>query len=299
MSYEKTYYELKPIRESTEDYEEVEKKIKEVFKREIYLPLLKVFDESATIKNASTGYLLDALRFGRIQYYRGTFSGKFNSRISKALKDLGAVFKDGKWKITQSELPQEVKTAIHASRAYFEAKLKIIDKRLASVSAQELSDKINISKQFDKAIWKVERQFKANVAKFGIEPTLSRETRAKIADEWQNNMKLYIKGFTDEEIVKLRTAMQDTVFAGDRYESAVKTIQESYEVSARKAKFLARQETSLLMTTFKEGRYKEVGIDEYKWRCVKGTAAHPVRPMHQALNDRSLKGEIFRFDSPP
>lgn len=71
-------------------------------------------------------------------------------------------------------------------------------------------------------------------------------------------------------------------------------IQDSYDVSANKAKLLALQETSLLMGKFKQVRYADSGVQEYRWGCVAGTKNHPVPPWHKAL-----EGKIFRWDGPP
>ncbi len=92
----------------------------------------------------------------------------------------------------------------------------------------------------------------------------------------------------------LRMKVQENVLAGNRYEGLVSDITKSFNVTASKAKFLARQETKLMTTKLKEDRYKEAGISEYKWVCVTGSKNHPVRPMHKKNN-----GMIFSFDNPP
>ena len=47
---------------------------------------------SAVRENSGTGALLEALRSGRVQYAAGTFAGKFSSKISLELRNLGAKF---------------------------------------------------------------------------------------------------------------------------------------------------------------------------------------------------------------
>lgn len=292
--------ELRPIREFTEEYDEIEKKIKELFKKEIYIPLLKEFSNKKKLKN-SLEDLHDALRTGRLTFHRGCFSGKLNSTLSGELRKLGAKWNRTKkcYTIPRSDLPYEIQSSISASEYTFLSKIRSIDQKLSQIVPEKLVEKLKIEHLFDRTLWKVEKQFQQSVKNITVAPKLSEGARARLAKEWTNNLNLYIKDFTEKETLRLRETIQKSVFAGNRYETAIKGIQESFGVTARKAKFLARQETALMMTTFKQVRYQEAGIHEYKWRSVKGTPAHPVRPMHKELNDRSDKGEIFRFDQPP
>ena len=279
---------LPPIKESTEDYDAIEKKIRDHFKKEIYLPIIRELGARKTIIN-SLGDLLDAIRFGKIRFYRGSFRGQFSAATSRELKNIGAQWdrSSATWKLPSNEHPIEIKLAIQASRSNFEQKIAKIDKKLAAVG--EL--KVDLTNLFDTALWKTDRKFKQNVKNISVAPQLTKEQRKTIAAEWQKNMDLFIKGFTEQEIIKLRKSLQETIFSGDRYESAIQTIMKSYDVSANKAKFLARQETGLLMSKFKEVRYKDIGINVYQWNCVAGTAKHPVRPDHKACN-----GKFFTWD---
>lgn len=294
------YKELKPIKETTEDYEAVERKIIELFRREIYLPLIRQFSQKVKLSN-SIEDLFNALQTGRITFNRGVFSGRFNSVLSRTLKELGATWnrRDSTWRIQKAALPRDVQYALSATESAFKEKLQRIDKELTEVVPSELAEKLSLEHNFDRALWRVDRDFKASVKGIAIAPELTDEDRARIAAEWQNNMRLWIKDFTEREIVELRKNMQKSILAGNRFESAIRTIKDSYGVTQRKAKFLARQETALLMTKQKEIRYQSAGVNEYKWRSVAGSPKHPVRPRHKALNDASLKGKIFRFDDPP
>lgn len=288
--------ELRPIKESTEDYDEIEKRISELFKREIYLPLIREFSESASIlKNEKTA-LIAAIHSGRITFNRGTFSGRINSAISKEIKSLGGVWSrvEQVWKIPLAQLPMEVQNAISASAFNYQRKIETIDKKLSKIVPEELADKLKIEKLFDSTIWKVDKEFHQTVKGITVAPKLSKEHAKRVAIEWQTNMKLWIKEFTEKQIVELRKDMQATIESGNRYGSAIDKIKASYGVTRRKAKFLAKQETSLLMTKFKEVRYQDAGVNEYRWGCVTGTPAHPVRPWHKAL-----EGKTFRWDDPP
>lgn len=291
---------LKPIKESTEDYEEVELKLIELFRKEIYLPLLKELNIGKTIKNAkwdvSGKSLLEAIRSGRITFNRGTFSGRFNAQVSKELKLLGAKWdrQQGTFKIPQSELPMDIRNVISASESKFLEKIAGIDEKLAKLVPAEIADKVKIEKIFDRTIYKTNKSFEESVKGITIVPELTSDQRKKIASEWQDNMKIWVRDFTEKEITSLRKDVQKSVFQSDRYESMFDQIQKSYDVSRNKAKFLARQETSLLMTKLKETRYQDAGVNEYKWGCVAGSKNHPVRTWHKAL-----EGKIFTWNNPP
>lgn len=292
--------ELKPIRETKSDYDAIEEKIKELFKKEVYEPIIAELTGKKKIKNAKLD-LLEALRSGRLTFHRGQFSGRFNATLSKELKALGAHW-NPVWKtfsIPYAELPSTIKSAISASSFAFSQKLEKIDRKLASIVPAQLAEKLKLQHLFDQTLWKVEKDFQESVKNITIAPKLTSQQAKRIADEWQNNMDKWIQNFTEKEIKELRTKIRSSFFAGNRYETAVKVIQSSYGVTERKARFLARQETALLMAKHKEVKYQEAGVHEYKWRAVVGTPKHPTRKRHKHLSTLSDKGTIFRFDDPP
>jgi len=170
--------ELKPLKDNDKDFEGIEKKIREIFRREIYLPILKILGRSEALNN-SLFDLLTAIQTGRLQYYRGSFTGKFNASLSKELKDLGAKWdrKNSAWKITQSELPIEVRNAISSSIVNFESKLSAIDRKLSQILPAEIAEKVNIRDHFDRTIWKTDKEFRENVKNISIQPAISEEVR--------------------------------------------------------------------------------------------------------------------------
>jgi SPP1 gp7 family putative phage head morphogenesis protein len=283
--------ELPSIKESAEDYEAIERAIKHLFRVNVYYPILRALGMRAAVQNSGSSKLIEAIRSGRITFSQGVFSGRLSASVSKELKDLGAKFKDGTFRITVSNLPIEIRNVISSSESRFLDKIKRIDKILSDVSPEELAGKLHIETHFDKALYKVESTFQKSVKKIAIAPELSISARERIASEWQDNIRLHISDFTKAETDALRTKIKENVFKGDRYGQMVKTIEGSYGVSSNKAKFLARQETALLMAKYKQTRYEAAGVNWYRWVCIKDAK---TRPAHAALN-----GKIFRWDSPP
>lgn len=297
--------ELKPIIESTEDYEAVERKIIELYRREIYLPLMRdlKIPRSKVLKN-SIEDLVSAIQTGRITFSMGIFRGRFSAAISKELKRLGARWdrKQGTWKISQSFLPIEVRSAISASEVRFQEKIAEIDARLSALSPEIFADKLKVAGSFDTLLWKTDRSFEASIRGITISPKLSPETRRRVSQEWEKNMQLWIQDFTEKEVQKLRKDVQTAAFSGNRYESMIATIKKSYGVTQSKAKFLARQETSLLMAKYKQTRYEDAGVRKYKWTCVhmpKQKKGAPYVPGEVRYSHGILDGKVFRWDQPP
>lgn len=289
-----TTLELRPLKEVPSDWDALEAALKDFFLKELYFPLVEEIGvRRKTLQNAKPG-LLDALRTGLVTFSRGVFSGKFNSVITKELRALGAIFERGVFRLATSNLPPEVRMAISLSENVFRQRMEKLDRKLAAIQVEELTKKLKVAPFFERILSKTDSNFRDSVKQVTIAPQLDPKRRQKIADEWQTNMKLWIKNFTEEEIVRLRRAVQKSAFAGNRFEALIKPIQKSYGVSANKAKFLARQESSLLLTKFKETRYTDAGVYEYRWGCVAGSKNHPVRPWH-----KKLQGKIFRWDKPP
>lgn len=298
--------ELRPLKDNDRDYEPIEADIRKNWRKLFYEPLMRTLGESTSLlKNANTKGLLDAIISGRIQFYRGQFTGRFNASISKDLKELGARWdaKTRTWKLPQTSLPLEVRNAISASESRFQQKVEAIDRTLSKILPEEIADSLNISKRFDATLWKVDRDFRGSLRHISIPPQISPEQRKRIADEWQRNLELPIKDWTQKEVAKLRKDIRESTYAGNRRESLVKIIQSSHQSSIKKAKFLARQETRLLLTKYKQTRYEEAGVNEYRW----GIVNRPVQPSRSApylkgevRHDHGiLAGKIFRWDTPP
>lgn len=288
--------ELAPVHETVGDYEEMEREILRLFRDEIYLPLIKAAGvPKNTITNA-TDALLGAIQRGSVRFYRGRFAGKFTAKVSKEIRDLGATWEAStkSWKLLSADLPEEIALAVSASDEKMRRAEARVLAKIGDISAEELAEKFQGAKLFDKVLWKTDRKITSQIDAITVAPRLSAASRAKIAEEYTQNLRLYIKKWTEEETVKLRVRVEKSVVEGNRYETLIATIQKSYGVSQNKAKFLARQETSLLMAKFKETRYRDAGSTEYIWRCVAGSKNHPVRKFH-----KDLDGTRQKWDSPP
>lgn len=295
---------LPPIKEEPEDYEAIERVIVELFRKEIYLPLMAELGlKNITVKNAIQD-LIDAIHSGKIRYSQGRFTGSFNSTLSRELRKIGAEWdrRHGSFAIPQSNLPADVRHAIEVSFSKFKKTAEKIDKKLEALTPAEIAGKAKLEKLFDSTIWKTDKKVQKTLKGITVSPTLTPAQVERVSKEYTQNMQLYIQDFVEKEIVELRKRITEHTLAGVRYESIIEEIRTSYGVSQRKAKFLARQETNLLSTKMKQVRYQDAGVNEYIWGCVKMP--------HQAKDAPYLKGEVrhehgilegktFSWDNPP
>ncbi len=287
--------ELRPVRVDPRLIDRIEAEVLRILRKEIYAPLLRELNETSVVQNAKGG-LRQAVASGQIQYVDGHFEGAFDASISREIKSMGGVWDrtHGWWRVPRSALGADLRSAIGQSVSHFQAMAKRVDKALEKVLPEAVAGKMKLESLFDKTLFIADKQFRENVSSLTVAPVLTKEQRGRIAAEYTENMQLYIQEFADKEITKLRESVKSETFAGLRREGMVKAIRDSYGVSEGKAKFLARQESKLLVTKFAQTRYQAAGVNKYRWQCVVGSPAHPVRPMHKELN-----GKIFSWDNPP
>lgn len=300
---------LEPLTLKDRYYAAVEAEIRRILEDLIYRPLLAIINVRInTVKrkfNAEIRNSLSALRYaistGDIWYEDGQFKGKFNARTSAAIIKLGGKFngKTKSYKLARDKVPVELKFAQNEANArYEEMRLKILS-TLDNIDVNKIDLMSQLKEEYESTLTHMEgdlhktipQKAPSAISQIAIEAVLTDAQKSAIAKDWSQNLELYIKGWTQDNILKLRQQIQPHVMAGGRAEGLVKVLEENYGVATRKAKFLARQETALLMSKFQETRYSDMGIKKYRW-----STAHDekVRKDHKALD-----GKIFAFDLPP
>lgn len=274
----------------------LKREILALIKKVLFDPLLLEINKSEEIfYNSAVSALRQALLDGRIEYSNGAFKGRFSARISKELRDLGLNF-DKRTKSFRKEitkLPIEIQSVIAQATSENDAINQSLLAKLSNfpINQQEIND-ANLSSSFAQSITTIDKKFATNISmQLEISINLTEAQKAIIAKEYSNNLKLYIRKFIDEEVLKLRSEVEQSVQAGYRAEHLKELIKKRYNVSDSKARFLALQETSLLTSKYTELRYKDAGITKYEW-----STSHDVRvrDSHAVLN-----GKIFSFDDPP
>lgn len=297
MAKKKAYRELQHVAINPTLLSEIEARLRRAFKRELYGPLAKIMDEPLKdVENARLTALTKGLWSGQISYSRGVFHGRLTSEISREIKSIGGEWdmKKGVFRLPRSKAPEQILYVSSRANELLSEKQKKIDAFLRQDIPEKIAKSFKASEVFSKILEKVDTHVSESVKSITVTPKLSEKQKTRITENWSDNMDLYIQKFSKKKIRELRTTVQKSTFAGARREEIAEAIQKSYGVSERKAKFLAHQETRLLLAEYKASKYEAAGVTHYRWRCNAGSKNHPVRPSHKILD-----GQVFEYSKPP
>lgn len=245
------------------------------------------------IQNAPQSALEKALQEGRIQYLSGVFSGDFNAQIAVDIRRLGGRF-DKRMHVYFIDV-KVVPSWVKAAAENFRSKAKALHEEIKRIlgDTESMLEQIvgEQSINAEKTVEHVQDGFRTAADAISVSPVITPESKAQLAKEYSDNMKLYIRDFSKSAIHSLRDVVEDNAMKGYRFDRLIDVIKQRYGVTRSKAEFLARQETALFMAKYREMRFKEGGVERYRW-----STAHDekVRNSH-----KDLDGRTFFYDQPP
>lgn len=276
----------------------IEKALFGYFYEGVFKPIFEAMGIKLKAKNAEEDAVTEALLKGTIVYEQNGFKAvdKFTNRQSQLLKKWGAVWDKWSkcWKLPYSKLPQHILVAIAANRNLTQQKVDYLQKFLEELQANwetavdTMTFHDEVMTVLDDAGNEIQKVFKRiNV----ITPELSEEDKQEIAQSYTNNMDYYIKNFGDERIPLMRQKVQELVLNGSRMADIEKMLNYEFGVWGNKAKFLAQNETNIMLAELKKVEYQKQGFDKFIWRTITDGRE---RDLHRHLN-----GHVFRYDDPP
>ena len=242
--------------------------------------------------------VVSALLMGKLKYdNKGLFysKGKISSNLAKELEDMG-----GKWsksakgyRVNGKKLPADVLQAIARVNIHNREKLDKIRTYLDSLS--DVSEYVTNNLSFDIEVNRIgknlDTQLKRTLSGIAIPAEMTDFQRKEISKNYTNNLNFYIQKWTGSEIIRMRQKLEPIILDGYRAEALEEMLMKEENISKKKAKFLARQETRLLVAEYRKNRLKEYGVTKYRWSTVLDGRE---RPLHRQLN-----GQIFSWDNPP
>ena len=266
----------------------------------IYKPMFEILAIKPQLKAKNdleeNKAVIEALTNGKIFYIQNEgfkAKNKFSNKVSLALEKWGAKYDEWTkmYRIPYDKIPKDVLVAIAENKILQQQKIEEIKKYLDQVIN-------NIPYQVDSMVFNKEvvtilddagNEIRKNSRSINvIEVELTPEQKEIIAQEYTNNLKYYIKDWEEKRIPEMRAKVQQLVFEGYREDKIAKLLQHEYGVAANKAKFLAHQETSILLAQYKKVTYQEMGFEKFVWRTI---IDGKERKLHEKLNGTTWSWE--------
>lgn len=272
-----------------------------------YKPIFDILKPDFVVNAQSP--LIEALTNGSVYYQNGAFYGKFNNKISLELEKIGAKWsKYGKcYRLVENKIPNEILSAIAMNKAKTTSTVllvkKVMDGFLGSLDEviKQLSIKDVVTSMFDDLQNRLKLSLKAQKIPL-IEPTFSDNTVNFLTKNYTENLEYYIKKWQPEDIIKMREVVGQMAIEGKSRKTIAQYIESRFKVDQEKAKFLARNESSIATTEYLKSKYQEMGYTHFKWIT---NYDGRERELHKELgkqvgNKYGINGtNIFRFDNPP
>ena len=274
--------------------------------KEVYERIVDWFDElffdfieevlKDNIVHNSKG-IVSALLMGRLKYdNKGLFysKGKISNNLAKQLEEMGCKWsKSAKgYRIQKSKIPTDVLQAIARVNIHNKEKVDRIKEYLKNMDLDYIKRAVSFDDEIKKMMDSLDGQLKNSLKPIGVIPAQMTDFQIQeISKNYTTNLNYYIQKWSGSEIIKLRERLQPYILEGYRAESLEDMIIKEKNVSKKKAKFLAQQETRLLVAEYNKNRFKEAGVNQYRWNAVMDSR---TRPSH-AKNH----GKIFSWDNPP
>lgn len=243
-------------------YKPIEKDLQYYFYELYYKEIMEAFKDPY-FKMNSNNSIISAIRSGKIQYKNGIFTGKFNMKISSSLEQFAKY--DGRSKTWVGKAPPSILAASIVANDKSKALNEKINNLIDQIPEKVASVIESLKYSIDAPLFAMNKQAAGDLKSLGIEIDVTPELSARIKKEYTTNMDINIVNWTDKQTENLREVVQKNVLSGYNRNDLIKMISNQYDVTMTKAGFLARQETSLLMSTIRNDRYQDGGIKIVKW----------------------------------
>ncbi len=253
--------------------------------------------ENAEKEKSDRNALLHALAVGAIWYADGVFTGAFNAAVSRELRSMGAKSREAgaSFVIEQSQIPYEIRSAVTASKMLGEKMHKevlgLLDQMQENLPLATTG--IAVAAEADKLLADLQIQFVDSAKKVkDVDVTPTSETLAgTIRTGLTEGIELGVRDLSQRIIQSTRRAVKKNLEEGGRVDRLILLIALQRGLAKLRVQTLAESEAAAAISTFREERYTEIGLNRYIWSTV---GDERVRHDHRALDT-----QVFSWSSPP
>jgi hypothetical protein len=301
---------LPPQRLRPHYYLGVEEALRDSFADFVFRPLEKILAEGTTQASgifASSGpvpsrELLAALRRGTVQYAADVVTGTFDSKLVNALRALGAepttfggaiAFRLPAW-----AAPGWFRAEAAAAQSRAENIHKALERELDRMRERLEGGQMPLPLPAYEVVEAIEDGFESAASIIGITKRIPAGARAAMEERYAEQVRPYVAKATREYIDGAHKAITDNAARGYRFETIVGDIHHFVGISERKARFLARQETSMFMAGYRQERFTAAGVIDYKWSTSHDIRVRPYadeKKLRKYGDHRILDGQVFTY----
>ena len=242
--------------------------------------------------------LLTLIKKGKVKIIgENTLQGQFNSKVSKyIIEKLGGVYNKRRRQFTIRKLPDVIINWINTNKSniiLFKSKLNdFLDDYTNNLEYSIKSYESILKDNYNTLQDDLENKITGRNEKYIVRATLNERIQNNIRENYIDNMKKVIHGWQEKNIQKLREDVEYWALGkGYSDKGIAELIMKNYNTTEKKAKFLARNETSLVLSEYSKQKYLQNGITKYRWQT---SGDERVRDRHRELN-----GKVFEFSNPP
>lgn len=276
-----------------EEYSEpTQKELEYYFYELFWSDIIKALNDPYFKLNANNA-LISAIRRGIVRYSNGEFVGDFNMRVASELDKFAS------W-IPQKKVWRGIPPAnVSAIASIANQKAKALNEKIETLIGN-IPDRVSaavdsLKYSIEKPLASMNAQATEDLKNTGIIIDVTPELSQNIINDYTNNLNIGIKNWEPKQTERLRGMVEKNILSGYNRLELIDQIATEYRVSRDKAKFLARQETTLLTSTVRDSRYQGAGIRKYRWSATGGKQGDGrTRTLH-----RKLHGQTFFYSSPP
>lgn len=265
----------------------------------IYKPMFQIMSIKPPKAINSISTIITAIRNGSIIYENGLFIAKKKFTIAQyvELEKWGAKWDSRAkgYRLPEDKLPDNIKVTIAEAKINAQMKIDALVEFLNEVEKNMpyIVDSMIFDDEVKTILDDAGNEIKKNTKHLAvIEPKLTEQQKNEIAQTYTENVRGYaIKDFANERIPEMRQKIQELVLKGYRTDKVQELLEKEYGFMAKKAKFLAQNETAIMLAEYKKVTYQEMGFHKFMWSTILDGRE---RERHKELN-----GKIFSYDDPP
>ena len=254
---------LTPIDYNKQIENKIASRISEWIYDNIFAGIFDILKISNRVYNANTDIIQNAIIQGKIYYQNGAFysyTKRFNNEIARELENIGAKYSKYRkaYVISENKLPTNILWAIETEKTRTATTVRAIVEFLTMRLGAINTDSLIIDGFVNQLMLNLQKQVYKNAQAKRIElisPKLDDFTKNEITQNYINNLDFWIKNFTETEISKMRKDLSTMILDGKSTKFVSEYIQKRYDISKRKALFLARNESAIATTSYLIAKY--------------------------------------------